>query len=195
MKLKEDLDRHFFLARADTFWQRLFIVLSTQGVWATIVYRAGSWCVQDCKSRILRKLLIIPLRFLSKLMEILTGIYLPFTAKIGRGLYIAHFSGIGVHPQSELGEYCQLAQGVNVGFGGSRGEFGVPKIGDRVYMAAGAKVLGPIEIGNDVAIGSNAVVVKSLPDNAVAVGVPAKIVNYNGSSAFNVYRKKEQPES
>lgn len=71
---------------------------------------------------------------------------------------------------------------------------GVPKIGDRVYFGPGAKAFGPIEIGSDVAIGTNAVVLESLPDNAVAVGVPAKIVNYKGSSDFIVYRKEEHPE-
>jgi len=128
-------------------------------------------------------------------MEILTGIYLPFNARIGQGLYVAHYGGIMVHPKCEIGEYCVIAQGVNVGYGGSRGKTGVPKIGDKVYIGSGAKVFGPIEIGGDVLIGTNAVVIKSLPDKAVAVGVPAKIVNYNGSSEYNVYRKREQTET
>ncbi len=194
MKLKEDLDRHFYLAKADSFGRRLAVVLSTQGIWATIIYRAGSWCAQECKSRAMRKLLGPPLTVLSKLIEILTGIYLPFSAKIGQGLYIAHFGGIFLHPKCEIGEYCVIAQGVNVGYGGSRGKTGIPKIGDRVYIGSGAKVFGPIEVGDDVTIGTNAVVVKSLPDKAVAVGVPARIINYAGSSEYNVYRKKEQPE-
>jgi serine O-acetyltransferase len=65
---------------------------------------------------------------------------------------------------------------------------GSPTIGDRVYVGSGARLIGRITIGNDVAIGANAVVTKNLPDNAVAVGVPAKIISYEGSKDFVVYR-------
>ncbi len=64
-------------------------------------------------------------------------------------------------------------------------------LGDRVFIGAGAKILGLITIGNDVAIGANAVVTNSLPDRAVAVGVPAKIISYEGSFNFVLYENME----
>jgi serine O-acetyltransferase len=74
---------------------------------------------------------------------------------------------------------------------GGRGENrGSPKLGDRVFVGPGACLFGSITIGNDVAIGANAVVTKDLPDNAVAVGVPAKIVSYKGSQDFIDYPGK-----
>ena len=63
----------------------------------------------------------------------------------------------------------------------------IPVIGDRVYLGAGAKIFGGIRIGNDVAIGANAVVTKALPDNAVAVGVPAQMISYEGSRDFVIF--------
>jgi serine O-acetyltransferase len=85
-----------------------------------------------------------------------------------------------------MGEYCNLSQGVTIGVGGRGENSGCPKLGDRVFIGPGAKILGSISIGNDVAIGANAVVTKDLPDNAVAVGVPAKIISYKGSKDFIV---------
>ena len=71
-----------------------------------------------------------------------------------------------------------------IGHAGRGGKQFVPIIGDRVYIGPGAKLFGKIRIGNDVAIGANAVVTKDVPDNAVVVGVPAKIISYKGSSDF-----------
>ena len=104
-------------------------------------------------------------------------------------MYIGHFGGIIVSGGAKIGEYCNLSQGVTIGFAGRGEKRGCPTIGDRVYVATGAKVLGAITIGNDVAIGANAVVAKDLPDNAVAVGVPAKIISYDGAGDFVHYRK------
>jgi serine O-acetyltransferase len=121
------------------------------------------------------------------LVEIATGISIPFTARIGPGLYIGHFGGIILSPETVLGENCNISQGVTIGQAGREGKQLTPIIGDRVYIGPGAKIFGGIKIGNDVAIGANAVVTKDLPDNAVAVGVPAKIVSYEGSKDFVIF--------
>ena len=82
------------------------------------------------------------------------------------------------------GEYCNISQQVVIGLGG-KGDFrGIPEIGDRVYIGPGAKIFGKISIGNNVAIGANAVVSKSIPDNAVVVGNPGRIVGYEGSGSL-----------
>ena len=69
--------------------------------------------------------------------------------------------------------------GTQVTVGGKSGHFEVPVIGDNVYLATGAKILGPIKIGNNVTVGANAVVIKDVPDNCVVAGIPAKIIKKN----------------
>ena len=75
-----------------------------------------------------------------------------------------------------MGEGCSLSQGVSIGQGGRGATPGVPRVGDRVYIGAGAKVLGNITIGSGVRIGANAVVIRSVPEGATAVGIPARVI-------------------
>jgi serine O-acetyltransferase len=128
------------------------------------------------------------------LIEITTGISLPFTAEIGRGFYIGHFGQIFVSPDAVIGECCNISQGVTIGQAGRGEQQFVPLIGDRVYLGPGAKVIGKVRIGNDVAIGANAVVTKDLPDNAVAVGVPAQIINFESSRDFVRFNNQKMTE-
>ena len=83
-------------------------------------------------------------------------------------------NGIVIHPLARIGRHVVIGQQVTVG-GTGIGQ-AKPVIGDHVYIGAGAKILGPITIGNSVVIGANAVVVKSIPSNCVAVGVPARLI-------------------
>lgn len=101
---------------------------------------------------------------------------IPYQAKIGKGTKFA-YGGIGViiHKRAVIGSNCNI--GSNVTIGGRSNHQSVPVIGDRVYIGTGAKILGPVTIGDDVKIGANAVVLMDVPDNATAVGVPAKIIN------------------
>lgn len=85
---------------------------------------------------------------------------------------------------ADIGENCNISQGVTIGVVNRGPKAGAPSIGDRVYIGPGAKIIGNIKIGNDVAIGANAVVTKDIPDNAVAVGVPAKVISYEGSAGY-----------
>ena len=93
------------------------------------------------------------------------------------------YRGIGVviHKRAVIGKNCSIAP--NVTIGGRSREYDVPVIGDNVYIAGGAKVLGPITIGDDCVIGANAVVIKSMPANTMAVGIPAKIIKENIKSS------------
>jgi serine O-acetyltransferase len=114
-------------------------------------------------------------RLLKKLSEILTGIDLPCEAILGRRFRIDHFGGIVISGDAVFGEDCIIRNGVTVGLRNT-GRRGSPVIGDRVDIGAGAKVLGAIRIGNDIAIGANAVVLSDVPSNCIAVGIPARII-------------------
>jgi len=100
--------------------------------------------------------------------SMVSGAEIPINARIGGGLHLPHPNGVVVHPKSEIGCNCLLFQQVTIA-GGAR-------IGGHVDVGAGAKVLGPSVVGNHVQIGANAVVKGDLPDGAVAVGIPARIV-------------------
>jgi serine O-acetyltransferase len=187
--LLEDLRRYF--GNQKTIYSKLRTVLLTQGIWAIIIYRAGSWC-HNRKGKYPWVRVVLPfLTIFQKMVEITTGIVLPFTAEIGKGLYIGHFGGIILSPRAILGNYCNISQGITVGQAGRGGFQFTPVIGDRVYIGPGAKIFGGIRIGNDVAIGANAVVTKDLPDNAVAGGVPAKIINFGGSRDFVIIPEED----
>jgi serine O-acetyltransferase len=163
-----------------------FLLLTKQGLWASLEYRFSHWVRVRVQWPIVRPLLRGIGFVWHKLIEILTGIDLPSQATIGPGLYIPHFGQIIVHCQAQIGAYCTLSQGVTIGEAGRGAKLGVPVIGSRVYIAPGAKIAGRITIADDVAIGANAVVLKSLPRHAVAVGVPAQVISYAGSWDFLV---------
>ena len=146
---------------------------SRHGFWALVVYRFGRWRY-GIKPRFVRA----PLSFVYKLLkffsEMLLGIELPCETVIGRRLVIEHVGGIVISGDAVFGDDCILRNGVTVGLR-NRKQRGSPRLGDRVDIGAGAKLLGPIRIGNDVAIGANAVVLCDVPDNCIAVGIPAQV--------------------
>jgi serine O-acetyltransferase len=181
-ELRADIDR--YVVTHKKFW--LYLVLTQQGLWALAEYRFSRWVRTKVNIPIARQLLIILCFIWHKLIEMTTGIDIPNQVEIGKGLYIGHFGGIFIFADVKMGENCNLSQGVTIGSGGRGNNSGCPKLGDRVFIGPGAKIFGSITIGNDVAIGANAVVTKNLPDKAVAVGVPAKIISYKGSKDFIV---------
>lgn len=184
--LREDLRRYF--SEDASLIRKLKIILLTQGIWALIIFRTGAWFYQHNKKHRYIKLFSPFLTIAQKIIEILTGIQIPFSAKIGKGFYIGHFGNIIIGSKVVIGEYCNISQGVTVGQAGRGGKQLSPVIGNRVYMGPGAKIFGGIKIEDNVAIGANAVVSRDLPENAVAVGVPAQIVSFNSSKDFIIIR-------
>jgi len=116
--------------------------------------------------------------------QIIAGLSLPIGLQLGKGVYICHCGTIIVSGQASIGEDCSLSPGIVIGHGVLKGKKGCPTIGDRVFIGPGAKLFGPITIGDDVAIGANAVVNCDIPDHAIAAGVPAKVVSYKGSADY-----------
>jgi len=115
-------------------------------------------------------------RLTAALAQALTGVDIHPAATLGAGLFIDHATGVVIGETAEVGEDVTLYQGVTLG--GTSLEHGKrhPTLGDRVTVGAGAKVLGPVTIGDDSRIGANAVVVKDVPPNSVVVGVPGQVI-------------------
>ena len=155
-------------------WRRLAIVATTQGVWAVAVYRFGRW-VHTRSPRGARLPLKVAYHVAQKAVEVTTGIQIPASCVIGPGLYIGHFGAVLVHGEVRMGSDCSLSQDTTIGTAGL-GRAGAPVLGDGVYVAAGARVLGPIQIGDRAVVGANAVVLCDVPAEATAVGVPARVI-------------------
>lgn len=144
-----------------------------QGFWVMLVYRFGRWRY-GVRPALLRKLFSLIYKVLFKFVQIITGIELPCEVVVGRNFVIDHFGGIVISGYARFGDDCRIRNGVVVGLK-NVSEPIAPIIGNNVDIGAGAKVLGNIRIGNNVVIGCNAVVLIDVPDDALAVGVPATV--------------------
>lgn len=147
--------------------------LGAQGFWVMAVYRFGRWRY-GVRPALLRKLMSLAYHVAYKLVQVLTGIELPCEVEIGRNFVIDHFGGIVVSGYAKFGDDCRIRPGVVVGLARVDDPC-APVIGNHVDIGTGAKLLGRIRIGNNVLIGANAVVVTDVPDDSIAVGVPAAI--------------------
>lgn len=116
-------------------------------------------------------------RMLSHLSRFLTGIEIHPAARIGRGLFIDHGMGVVIGETAEIGDQCTLYHGVTLGGTTWRKEKRHPTLGNNVVVGAGAKIIGPVVIGDNARIGSNSVVTKDVPADATVVGIPGRIVS------------------
>ena len=144
-----------------------------QGFWVMLVYRFGRWRY-GVRPALLRKLLSFIYKVLFKFVQIITGVELTCEVEVGRNFVIDHFGGIVISGYARFGDDCRIRNGVVVGLK-NVSEPTAPVIGNNVDIGAGAKLLGNIRIGDNVVIGSNAVVLIDVPDNSLAVGVPATV--------------------
>lgn len=115
-----------------------------------------------------------PARILAQAVRTFTGIEIHPGAELGRRLFIDHGMGVVIGETAEVGDDVVIFHGTTLGGVSMSEGKRHPTVGDRVVIGSGAKVLGPITVGHDVAIGANAVVVKDVPDGNTAVGIPAK---------------------
>ncbi len=135
-------------------------------------------------------------RVISHLSRWITGIEIHPGASIGSRLFIDHGMGVVIGETAEIGDDCTLYHGVTLG--GTSLDAGKrhPTLGNNIVIGAGAKVLGPIHVGDNARIGSNSVVVKEVPESATVVGIPAHVVGSdeynraNGHSDFEAYGHK-----
>lgn len=116
----------------------------------------------------------LPARIISQLARSATGVDIHPAARLGERLFIDHATGVVIGETAVVGTDCVIFHGVTLGGVAMVRGKRHPTLGNRVMVGAGAKVLGPITIGDDCKIGANAVVTKSVPASSIAVGVPAK---------------------
>jgi serine O-acetyltransferase len=159
-------------------------ILLTQAIWAIIGYRFMRWTLFELRMPIVKQVLKFFGGIYHLAAETVTGIQISPDVDIGPGLYIGHFGEICIGGPTKIGKFCNLSQGNTIGVAGRGDKRGIPELGDFVYVAPGAKVIGKIKIGDYVAIGANAVVTKDVPDNAVVAGVPAKVISFKSSRDF-----------
>lgn len=146
-------------------------------LWAVLNYHFGVWSLN---------VQFVPLRWLTSkiyglnafFILITSGIRLNREAKIGKGLHLIHSGNIQIHPDSVIGDRCGIQQDVTLGTNMERK--GAPTIGNSVYIGAGAKILGPVTVGDGARIAANSLVITDVPPGATAIGVPARMMKYTG---------------
>ena len=124
-------------------------------------------------------------RWISQSCRNRTGIEIHPGAKIGKGLFIDHGAAVVIGETTEIGDYCTLYQNVTLGGTGKDTGKRHPTLGNNVLVGAGARVLGPMKIGDNSKIAANAVVLEEVPPNCTAVGVPARVVKRDGVRVGN----------
>jgi serine O-acetyltransferase len=134
--------------------------------------------------KIFKYTLYIISRFMLNKYKYKFGIDIPVNVEIKDGFTIHHFGGIIINSSTKIGKCCNISQNVTLGEIKRGNAKGNPTIKDNVFIGPGAKILGNIIIGNNVAIGANCVVTKDIPDNSVVVGIPARIISQEGSIGY-----------
>jgi serine O-acetyltransferase len=133
------------------------------------------------------KVPVLP-RVISNFTRFATGIEIHPGARIGDGLFIDHGMGVVIGETAEIGEDCNILQGVTLGGTSLHRTKRHPTLGDRVTVGAGAKLIGAVEIGDNARIGAGSVVVTNVPENATVVGVPGHIVAYHDPGSDTITR-------
>ena len=172
-RIREDLKTIF--ERDPAAHSKLEVALCYPGLHALIMHRWAYWCnLQGWPTFA---------RWVSHAARFLTGVEIHPAAKIGRRVFIDHGMGVVIGETAEVGDDCTIYHGVTLG-GTSlgRGEKRHPTIGNGVVIGAGAQILGGFKVGDNARIGAGSVVLKNLPANCTAVGVPAEVVRINNKA-------------
>ena len=176
--VRSDLYRHGGATGLRAFLLKLLV---DPGYQCTFWMRAAAWLSAH---RVLRFGLSQIVRLVLRHYSLKYCISIPWRTRIGAGFYIGHFGQIIVHDRSVIGRNCNISQGVTIGQANRGPRKGHSIVGDNVYIGPGAKIVGSVRIGNNVAIGANCVVTKDVPDNAVVAGVPGRVISYEGSRDY-----------
>lgn len=164
--LKYDFRRVYQKTSYRGWLRKVFVVLWSQGFQAMAGYRLCRWLAS-------KRIPLLGL-LIQRSVELATGISIPDEAEIGKGLLINHFGGIVINGGTKIGNFCTISHGVTLGNKKPGGKS--PKVGNNVFIAVGAKILGDITIGDNSIIGANAVLTHSVPANSIVAGIPGKVI-------------------
>ena len=151
---------------------RLEVALLYSGFKAVRSYRRANWFYRHNMKFIARAI--------SQRARHKTGVEIHPGATIGKGLFIDHGMGVVIGETTVIGDNCTIYQNVTLGGTGKHTGKRHPTLGDNVMVGSGAKVLGPFTVGSGARVAAGAVVLDAVPENATAVGVPARVVRVNG---------------
>ena len=156
---------------------KLEVILTYSGFHALVMYRFAHFMyLHNYK---------LVARLVSQFAKFLTGIEIHPGATIGKNLFIDHGMGVVIGETTVIGDNCTLYQGVTLGGTGKDQGKRHPTLGNNVLVGAGAKVLGPFRVGDNARVAAGAVVLDAVPDNATAVGVPARIARVGGKRVMD----------
>ncbi|HEY4221142.1 MAG TPA: serine acetyltransferase [Myxococcota bacterium] len=161
-RLREDWEVH------ERDWTR-------PGFRALAVHRFGNWRM-NIEPKVVRAPFSMAYRMLERHCRNNYGIEIPYSVQVGRRVKVEHQGDIVVHGATVIGDDVVLRQGVTLGMRDVKDHRSAPNIGNHVDIGCGAKILGPINVGEGASIGANAVVLEDVPEGALAVGVPARII-------------------
>lgn len=174
--MKEDYKVYWSKRPDSSLLASILYLFTVHGLHIMLMFRVGK-IIYSIKLPLVSHVLKIIFQIIWFLLTTFYSIWIDLTSKIGPGFYIGHFGGIVI--RGDFGNNCSIGQNVTVGSKGAGKSNGWPEIGNNVYIGAGAKIIGAIKVGNNTIVGANAVVTKDVPDNSLAVGVPATIKPIN----------------
>ena len=180
--LKEDLDA--VMERDPAARSRAEVFFLYSGFKAVRSHRKANWCY--------RHNLKFLARWISQRSRKKTGIEIHPGAQIGRGLFIDHGMGVVIGETTQIGDNCTLYQGVTLGGTGKDQGKRHPTLGNNVLVGAGAKVLGPFTVGDNARVAAGAVVLDAVPEDATAVGVPARVVKIGNQRVAHPSQQLDQ---
>lgn len=157
----------------------LEVLLLYNGLHAILYYRAAHWLYcHHCR---------FLARWVSQHAKWATGVEIHPAAQIGRRLVIDHGTGIVIGATAVVGDDCLIYQGVTLGGTGLSAAKRHPTLGNNVMVGCGAKILGPIHVGDNARVAANAVVLRDVPPDSTVVGVPGRIVRVHGEKLDHVH--------
>jgi serine O-acetyltransferase len=163
--LKSDIKQKQQVFTDEGYQVSILRTLVSDGTSANVLYRLTSWLI---------KYKLAPLALISLwLNRVINGCVIGAAAKFDKGFVIMHPVGVVINSKVRGGKNIVIESGVVIG--DEKGQ--APCLGNNIFIGAGAKIIGGVTIGDNVKIGANAVVVKDLPSNVTAVGIPAKVIN------------------
>lgn len=185
--LAADLYRYAGAANARAFWRHFLFTpgykytvwMRTCGYfklkrWALPLYAFTKWMLMRCRYKY--------------------GIAIPEYTVVGPGLFINRFGGVMINGDAVIGANCNITHGAMLGQSNRGAKTGSPILGDRVFLAAGCKVVGRVVIGDDAVVGANAVVTRDVPAKGVVGGIPAKLISLEGSAGYVNRLAPERPK-